>query len=250
MRRIITVGREFGSGGREIGRRIAEELQIAYYDQEIITEIAKRTALSEAYIRQIEEKRPVVSFPIHIGHSFYLSPDPTFHPDLSIYTKQHDLLHELARKSDCVIVGRCANAILKERPCTFNVFIHAPLVPRIGRVMKRENIDHMEAAATIERIDAERAEHCKHFTGTTWGDADAYVRTKRRKRHNHRQPGSRRFSRSTAFTLPGKTKREELAKRISSAHGQRDGKMGPVPIFPFCFSACRRLFVYHLDHTT
>ena len=93
MRRIITVGREFGSGGREIGRRIAEELQIAYYDQEIITEIAKRTALSEAYIRQIEEKRPVVSFPIHIGHSFYLSPDPTFHPDLSIYTKQHDLLY-------------------------------------------------------------------------------------------------------------------------------------------------------------
>ena len=73
MRRIITVGREFGSGGREIGRRIAEELQIAYYDQEIITEIAKRTALSEAYIRQIEEKRPVVSFPIHIGHSFYPS---------------------------------------------------------------------------------------------------------------------------------------------------------------------------------
>lgn len=66
MRRIITVGHEFGSGGRELGRRIAEELQIAYYDQEIITEIAKRTALSEAYIRQIEEKRPVVSFPIHI----------------------------------------------------------------------------------------------------------------------------------------------------------------------------------------
>ena len=57
MRRIITVGREFGSGGREIGRRIAEELQIAYYDQEIITEIAKRTALSEAYIRQIEQKK-------------------------------------------------------------------------------------------------------------------------------------------------------------------------------------------------
>ena len=63
---------------------------------------------------------------------------------------------------------------MKERPCTFNVFIHAPLVPRIGRVMKRENIDHMEAAVTIERIDAERAEHCKHFTDTIWGKADAY----------------------------------------------------------------------------
>ncbi|MDR4016415.1 MAG: cytidylate kinase-like family protein, partial [Eggerthellaceae bacterium] len=79
-----------------------------------------------------------------------------------------------ADQGSCVIVGRCANAILKDRPCTFNVFIHAPLVPRIGRVMERENVDHMKADAMIERIDAERAEHCKHFTGTTWGDADAY----------------------------------------------------------------------------
>ena len=63
---------------------------------------------------------------------------------------------------------------MKERPCTFNVFIHAPLVPRIGRVMKRENIDHMESAAMIERVDAERAGHCKHFTNTIWGKADAY----------------------------------------------------------------------------
>ena len=70
MNRIITIGREFGSGGRELGYRIAEKLQIAYYDQEIITEIAKRTALSEDYIRQIEERRPIMHFPIHTGHSF------------------------------------------------------------------------------------------------------------------------------------------------------------------------------------
>ena len=67
MKRIITIGREFGSGGRELGRRIAEKLEIAYYDQEIITEIAKRTALSEEYVRRIEEKRPVMHFPIHTG---------------------------------------------------------------------------------------------------------------------------------------------------------------------------------------
>ena len=72
MKRIITIGREFGSGGRELGRRIAEKLEIAYYDQEIITEIAKRTALSEEYVRRIEEKRTVMHFPIHTGHRKYL----------------------------------------------------------------------------------------------------------------------------------------------------------------------------------
>lgn len=81
MKRIITIGREFGSGGRELGRRIAEKLEIAYYDQEIITEIAKRTALSEEYVRRIEEKRPVMHFPIHTGHSIYLISEPTFYPD-------------------------------------------------------------------------------------------------------------------------------------------------------------------------
>lgn len=96
MKRIITIGREFGSGGRELGYRIAEKLQIAYYDQEIITEIAKRTALSEEYIRRIEEKRPIMHFPIHTGHSIYLTSEPTFYPDLSIYTKQHELLRELS----------------------------------------------------------------------------------------------------------------------------------------------------------
>ena len=105
MNRIITIGREFGSGGRELGYRIAEKLQIAYYDQEIITEIAKRTALSEDYIRQIEERRPIMHFPIHTGHSFYLTSEPSFYPEFSIYTKQHELLRELSCKSDCVIVG-------------------------------------------------------------------------------------------------------------------------------------------------
>lgn len=167
MRRIITVGREFGSGRREIGRRIAEELQIAYYDQEIITEIAKRTALSEAYIRQIEEKRPVVSFPIHIGHSFYLSPDPTFLPDLSIYTKQHDLLHELARKSDCVIVGRCADFILRDQK-PIRIFSYADMPSKIKCCIDRrpvdENLSEAQMKKRIMEIDRSRAQYYTFFT--------------------------------------------------------------------------------------
>ena len=129
MKRIITIGREFGSGGRELGYRIAEKLQIAYYDQEIITEIAKRTALSEEYIRRIEEKRPIMHFPIHTGHSIYLTSEPTFYPDLSIYTKQHELLRELSRKSDCIIVGRCADYILREQK-PVRIFAYADMESR------------------------------------------------------------------------------------------------------------------------
>lgn len=71
MNRIITIGREFGSGGREFGRRLSEELGIAYYDQEIISEISRRTSLSEHYVQSIVEHRPVLPYPIHIGTSFY-----------------------------------------------------------------------------------------------------------------------------------------------------------------------------------
>ena len=152
MKRIITIGREFGSGGRELGRRIAEKLEIAYYDQEIITEIAKRTALSEEYVRRIEEKRPVMHFPIHTGHSIYLISEPTFYPDFSIYTKQHELLRELSRKSDCVIVGRCADYILREQK-PVRIFAYADMESRIKRCMERRPEDeHLTEAQMKKRI--------------------------------------------------------------------------------------------------
>ena len=74
-RRIITIGREFGSGGRELGRRLSEKLQLAYYDREIVTELANRTSLSEEYVERITSDRPFASYPIHIGTSFYALPD-------------------------------------------------------------------------------------------------------------------------------------------------------------------------------
>lgn len=85
MNRIITIGREFGSGGRELGRRLAETLGYAYYDQEIVSEIARRTELSEQYVQSIEEHRPAISFPIHVGRSFYPAPTPVFDQSMSVY---------------------------------------------------------------------------------------------------------------------------------------------------------------------
>ena len=78
MNKVITISREFGSGGRELGRRLSELLHIAYYDQEILTEIAKRTELAESYIEQVVEQTPMMSFPIHVGRSFYPMMNPAF----------------------------------------------------------------------------------------------------------------------------------------------------------------------------
>ena len=161
MNRIITIGREFGSGGRELGYRIAEKLQIAYYDQEIITEIAKRTALSEDYIRQIEERRPIMHFPIHTGHSFYLTSEPTFYPEFSIYTKQHELLRELSCKSDCVIVGRCADHILREQK-PVRIFAYADMESRIKRCMERHPEDENLTEAQMKKRITERGRPSAH----------------------------------------------------------------------------------------
>ena len=174
MKRIITIGREFGSGGRELGRRIAEKLEIAYYDQEIITEIAKRTALSEEYIRQIEEMRPILHFPIRTGHRFYLTSEPIFYPDLSIYTKQHELLRELSRKSDCVIVGRCADYVLEGHPGLVSLFVSAPMEARVARVMRRNNLSESDARSRIARVDKNRASYYRYFTDENWGQARNY----------------------------------------------------------------------------
>ena len=143
------------------------------FDETLIELTAKEAGLTSAYVRKHEQEvRKGVLYNLYMQNYQSIGVEPGQLDDL--WLAQAHTITKLANQGSCIIVGRCANAILKERPCTFNVFIHAPLVPRIGRVMKRENIDHMESAAMIERVDAERAGHCKHFTNTIWGKADAY----------------------------------------------------------------------------
>ena len=138
MKKVITIGREFGSGGREIGRRIAEKLQIAYYDQEIVTEIAKRTKLSEEYVERITEDRPYISYPIHAGTSFHTAyyAYTEFDRSLTVFAEQHNIIKELAERSDCVIVGRCADYILKEKD-PFRIFVYADAESKLKRCRER-----------------------------------------------------------------------------------------------------------------
>ena len=177
MRKIITIGREFGSGGRELGRRLSEHLGIAYYDQEIIAEIAKLTALSEAYVRQITENRPLTSFPIHFGGRFCALPDPLLQQSISIYSEQHRLLCELAEKSDCIIVGRCADYVLRDSH-PFRIFVYADAQSKLMRCMERrtpeETLSEQDMKRKITEIDRNRARYYAFFSGQKWGARENY----------------------------------------------------------------------------
>lgn len=177
MNRIITIGREFGSGGREFGRRLAEELHIEYYDREIITEVAKRTKLTEEYIHMVTEQRPHALFPITVGRSINLMADQSFYMVQSVYAEQSRILRELAEKSDCVVVGRCADYILRDWE-PFRVFVYADMDSRIRRCQERstgdEKLSDKDMRRSILDIDRSRSKYYSFYTGQKWGDKEYY----------------------------------------------------------------------------
>ena len=177
MNRIITVGREFGSGGREFGRRLAEELHIDYYDKEIITEIAKNTELSEQYIKQIIECKPHNLYPITIGQSMLYMDQYAMTQVQSVYQAQRDILCELAEKSSCVIVGRCADYILREYN-PYRVFVYADMESRVRRCQQRardgEVLPEKELRQKIQSIDKNRSKYYSYYTGNKWGAKENY----------------------------------------------------------------------------
>lgn len=177
MNKIITIGREFGSGGREFGRRLAEELNYEYYDKEIITEISKHTSLSEEYVKEVLEKKPHNLYPITIGQSMAILNDYQTKQIQSIYTAQCEILKYLAEKSNCVIVGRCADYILKEYN-PYRIFVHASMESRINRCLSRKNenedLDSKKLEKYIKKVDKDRAKYYEFYTYQKWGDKKNY----------------------------------------------------------------------------
>ncbi len=173
MNRVITISREFGSGGREFARRLADSLNIAYYDREIISELAKRTNLTEEYIHKLGEHSPAPLFPITIGHTMSPVTSGLWEQQNALFIEQASLLKELAQKSDCIIVGRCADYCLKE----FNplkIRIYAELDSRIARCKSRapqgEALSDREYKQRINDIDKNRAKYYQFYTGNKWSD--------------------------------------------------------------------------------
>ena len=175
--KIITIGRQFGSGGRELGRRLAEVLGYEYYDKEILEQIAEKTSLSIEYVQNVVEHKPHSLFPITIGQSLAYSDNLAYQEIQAIYLAQEEILKELATKSSCVIVGRCADVILEEfHP--FRIFVYASMESRINRCLERntgsETPDRKKLAKYIQNVDKHRAKYYEHYTKRKWADFENF----------------------------------------------------------------------------
>ncbi len=179
MNRIITIGRQFGSGGREFGKRLAEELGVPYYDREIMEEIARRTQLAEGYVRQIMDQRPGACFPITIGRTLHAGAghDYLLRQMTTVFAEQANAIREMAERSDCVIVGRCADRILREMN-PIRIFVYADMEFRLNRCWRKateeEHLNRRQLERKIREVDRVRSKYYRYYTGQTWGDRTNY----------------------------------------------------------------------------
>lgn len=164
---IITLSREYGSGGRYLGKLLAEKLGIALYDKEFVTKLAKETGLSEQYISNNEQKRDVLA-DLNSGYYFGLN-----NAD-ELFVKESEMIKDIAEKESCIIVGRCADFILKDNKNIFKLFVYSSIENKINRAVKYYGMDKEKAKKEIIRIDKLRGNHYKHYTGNEWKTPSNY----------------------------------------------------------------------------
>ena len=176
---VIAIGRQFGSGGREIGRLVAQRLGIAYYDKELLTEAAKSSGMNCDFFEAADERSPkfftsLMSFSngYHCG-SFLVGNTPISNDN--IYRQQSEVIQALAQRSSCVIMGRTADYILRDNPNTSSVFIHSSIEQRVARIMERDHCKtEAEARSLAEKKNKVRAEYYNFYTEKRWGEAQSY----------------------------------------------------------------------------
>ena len=178
MNKIITIAREVGSGGREVGRMLADALGVRYYDREILTEIAQHASLTEEYVQEVVERRPQPAFSLTGGQmTAFLETYATL-PAQSVYQAQRTAVHALAERSDCVVIGRCADYILRDLH-PLRIFLHADLECRVKRCLARqkadaEALDEKSMRQLVQKLDRERAKYYDFYTGMRWGAKENY----------------------------------------------------------------------------
>ena len=180
MKKIITIGRELGSGGRTIGKMVANRLGIPYYDRELIDKAAENSGLATQYIES-SEQRITNSFLYNLamgtsyGYGILQNANRQTLPlSEQIYEAQREVITKFANQGRCVIVGRCADQILAEREDVFRVFIYADMDKRVQRGIQEYGMAKQTARKEIEKSDKERGRHYNIFTDKTWGDRHNY----------------------------------------------------------------------------
>ena len=171
-KRIITISREFGSGGRFIGEEVAKKLGIAYYDKNIIGQIAEKSGLSPEYIQENAELSPKKGL---FAYAFSGRDITGKSVEDMVYEVQRNIILELAEKEPCVIIGRNADYILKDRDDVLNVFIHGDMPEKIKRITGLYNVKEKEAVKMMADTDKRRRTNYNFYTEQNWGKASNYT---------------------------------------------------------------------------
>ena len=177
-KRIITISRQYGSGGRYVGQKLSEKLGIPCYDEKLIDMVAKESGFAQDFVAEKGERMTgsllfnIASSLSFANNVFSTNNGVTLQDE--IYFTQNRIIKELADKGPCVIVGRCADYILREREDCLNVFIFADNESKIERAEKYFNITREEAPAVLKKKDKARANHYKYYTDQEWGMASNY----------------------------------------------------------------------------
>ena len=170
---IITIGREFGSGGREIGEKLSKEFDIPFYDKELIALASKQSGLSQEILEHYDEiQTSSLIYTLAMG-SYPYSDGARLYMDMPLYQQifmaQFDTIENLAKQGPCVIVGRCADYVLRKNKNVINIFVSADMPFKIERVSKIYNLDEKKAMETIIKTDKKRANYYRYYTEQKWG---------------------------------------------------------------------------------
>lgn len=173
--KIITISREFGSGGRTIGREVAKRLNIPFYDKELVEQVALESGFAPNYVEEHGEHSPSTS---RLAYAFSHQGVPGIMNGMStadfLWSIQCGVIHQLVEKGPCVIVGRNADYILKDRPDAFHVFIRADMDFRAARIVRLYGESEKSPQARLQEKDKRRRINYQHYTGRDWGDSENY----------------------------------------------------------------------------
>lgn len=175
---VITIARQYGSGGRTIGQMLADKLGVEFYDKDIIRMVSEESGVSEGLFSRVDEHFSAKA-PLFRKNSVYtgevLSPnDKDFTSDENLFALQAKFIEELARKESCVVIGRCSNYVLRNQPNVLSVFIHAPHDFRMEKSLEKIGGGEKEVEKFLQKDDKRKQEFCKRFTGWDWQDATRY----------------------------------------------------------------------------
>jgi len=172
---IVAISRQYGSGGRGVGKALADDLNIGCYDKELITLTAERSGLSHSYVER-QEERSTTGFIANLSFNAYHGFDSIGYYDTpttdKMYLAQSEVIRELASQGSCVIIGRCADYILRENPNLVRIFIRADYEDRIQRAVEEYSLERKSAISHVKKTDKVRANYYKFYTNRTWGDPE------------------------------------------------------------------------------